>query len=323
MTPPAPVFRFAPSPNGELHLGHAHSALLNHAMARACDARFLLRLEDIDRARCTIAYERQILDDLAFLGIIWDEPPRRQSEHFADYAAALEALAGEDLVYPAFMTRGEVKAFAQRFEEEEGRPWPHDPDGAPLYPGLDRNASTKERERRMSEGERFAWRLDMERAIECAPALVWHETGASPTGDSGEIVARPLEWGDVVLGRQDIPTSYHLAVVVDDALQGVTDVVRGRDLFYATSVHRLLQALLGLPAPRYHHHDLILGADGRKLSKSARDTSLKSLRAAGLTAEDVARMVGLSAQDLPACPTAGDDPAAALSPGGWSARRSS
>ncbi|MCB8837388.1 tRNA glutamyl-Q(34) synthetase GluQRS [Aurantimonas sp. VKM B-3413] len=293
MTPTKAVFRFAPSPNGELHLGHAYSALLNHAMARAAEGRFLLRLEDIDKARCSLAFERQIEDDLAFLGVDWDEPPRRQSEHFADYAAALEALADEELIYPAFMTRGEVRAFAERFEEEEGRPWPRDPDGAPIYPGLDRHASTAEREKRMSEGERFAWRLDMERAIECAPALAWEETGASPSGDTGEIVARPLEWGDVVLGRQDMPTSYHLAVIVDDGLQGVTDVVRGRDLFYATSVHRLLQALLGLPAPRYHHHPLILGPDGRKLSKSARDTSLRSLRAAGLAAEDIRRMVGL------------------------------
>ena len=208
-------------------------------------------------------------------------------------SGAMEALAAEDLVYPAFMCRGEIKVHVERFEEEEGRPWPRDPDGAPLYPGLDRHASTKEREKRMSEGERFAWRLDVERAIEMVPALTWDEHGASPLGESGTIVARPLEWGDVVLGRMDIPTSYHLSVVVDDAIQGITDVVRGRDLFYATSIQRLLQALLGLDAPRYHHHELILGVDGRKLSKSARDTSLRSLRQAGLTAEDIRRMVGL------------------------------
>ena len=191
------------------------------------------------------------------------------------------------------MTRGEVRAFAERHEEEEGEPWPRDPDGAPLYPGLDRKLSTRERERKMSDGERFAWRLDMEAAIERVPALVFEEMGDTPDGERGEIVARPLDWGDVVLGRMDVPTSYHLAVVVDDALQGVTDVVRGRDLFHSTSVHRLLQALLGLPAPRYCHHDLILGEDGRKLSKSARDTSIRSLRAAGLGAEDIRRMVGL------------------------------
>lgn len=298
------VFRFAPSPNGELHLGHAYSALVNHALARASAGRFLLRHEDIDTARCTPAFERQVEEDLGFLGIAWDESPRRQSDHMQDYAAALEALAAEELVYPGFMSRGEIKAHAERFEEEAGRPWPCDPDGAPLYPGLDRHASTKERETRMSEGERFAWRLDVERAIEMVPALTWDEHGASPVGESGTIVARPLEWGDVVLGRMDIPTSYHLSVVVDDAIQGVSDVVRGRDLFYATSIHRLLQALLGLPVPRYHHHGLILGEDGRKLSKSAQDTSLRSLRAAGMTAEDIRRMVGLPGQP-------GDDDAAA------------
>ncbi|MBO0906030.1 tRNA glutamyl-Q(34) synthetase GluQRS [Jiella sonneratiae] len=288
-----PVFRFAPSPNGELHLGHAYSALVNHGLARSAGGRFLLRHEDIDTVRCTPAFERQVEEDLAFLGIAWDEAPRRQSAHMHDYAAALEALAAEDLVYPAFMTRGEVKAFVENFEEAEGRSWPRDPDGAPLYPGLDRHATTAERERRMSAGERFAWRLDVERAIEMVPALTWDEKGASPVGESGTIVARPLEWGDVVLGRMDVPTSYHLSVVVDDAIQGVTDVVRGRDLFYATSIHRLLQALLGLAAPRYLHHPLILGPDGRKLSKSAGDTAIRALREAGLKAEDIRRMVGL------------------------------
>ncbi|MBP0614956.1 tRNA glutamyl-Q(34) synthetase GluQRS [Jiella mangrovi] len=289
----AAVFRFAPSPNGELHLGHAYSAMVNHDLARSSGGTFLLRHEDIDTARCTPAFERQVEEDLGFLGIEWDEPPRRQSAHMHDYAAALEALAAEDLVYPGFMTRGEIKAYVERYEEDEGKPWPRDPDGAPLYPGLDRHASSQERERRMSEGERFAWRLDVERAIEMVPALTWEEHGASPLGESGTIVARPLEWGDVVLGRMDIPTSYHLSVVVDDAIQNVSDVVRGRDLFYATSIHRLLQALLGLPDPRYHHHELILGDDGRKLSKSAQDTSLRSLREAGMTAEDIRRMVGL------------------------------
>ena len=304
------VFRFAPSPNGELHLGHAYSALMNHALARASGGRFLLRHEDIDTARCTPALERQVEEDLGFLGISWDEPPRRQSEHMHDYAAALEALAAEDLVYPGFMSRGEIRVHAERFAEETGRPWPCDPDGAPLYPGLDRHASTKEREKRMSEGERFAWRLDVERAIEMVPALTWDEHGASPVGESGTIVARPLEWGDVVLGRMDIPTSYHLSVVVDDAIQGVSDVVRGRDLFYATSIHRLLQALLGLPVPRYHHHGLILGEDGRTLSKSAQATSLRALRAAGMTAEDIRRMVGLPGQ-----PEEGDVAAEVRRPG--------
>ncbi len=295
------VFRFAPSPNGELHLGHAYSALLNHKMAREAGAAFLLRIEDIDRARCTTTYEKQLKEDLYFLGIDWDDTPRRQSENFSDYAAALEALADEELIYPAFMSRGDIRAHAERHIEETGQPWPHDPDGAPLYPGLDRKLSTRERERKMSDGERFAWRLDMEAAVERVSALRFTETGRSPDGASGEIAARPLDWGDVVLGRMEMPTSYHLAVVVDDALQAITDVVRGQDLFHATSVHRLLQALLGLPAPRYHHHDLILGADGRKLSKSQRDTSLKALREAGLGAEDIRRMVGFPGRPAAEC----------------------
>ena len=288
-----PVYRFAPSPNGPLHLGHAFSALVNHALARAAGGRFLLRLEDIDRARCTLAYERGIEDDLRFLGIDWDAPPRRQSEHFGDYRAALEALVEAGLVYPAFLSRGEVRAFAERHLEETGSAWPSDPDGAPLYPGLDRQLPAAERAARIAAGEPHAFRLDMAAALSGLGLLSFTETGAGPDGGPGEIAADPAAWGDVVLARKDVPTSYHLSVVVDDALQGVTHVVRGRDLFPATSVHRVLQALLGLPQPVYHHHDLILGEDGRKLSKSAGDTSLEELRAAGLTAEDIRRMVGL------------------------------
>ncbi|MCQ8783817.1 tRNA glutamyl-Q(34) synthetase GluQRS [Mangrovibrevibacter kandeliae] len=298
MSDAQPVFRFAPSPNGELHLGHAYSALANQAMARATGGRLLLRIEDIDRARSTVNFERQIEADLAWLGFAWETPVRRQSEHFDDYRAALDALTEADLAYPAFMTRGEIRGFVERRETEEGRPWPRDPDGAPLYPGLDRDLSDGERQARMAAGEPFAWRLDMRRATAMAGALGWHETGAGPDGEAGEISDDPGRWGDVVLARKDTPTSYHLAVTVDDALQGVTHVVRGRDLFFATSVHRLLQVLLGLPAPIYHHHDLIFGEDGRKLSKSARDLSLKALREAGLTPADVRRMVGL--QDVAA-----------------------
>lgn len=292
------VFRFAPSPNGPLHLGHAYSALLNHGMARAAGATFLLRMEDIDLSRCSPAHERRIEDDLAFLGVGWDARPRRQSEHFSDYAAALEALADAGLVYPAFMSRGEVRAYAERHEQETADLWPRDPDGAPLYPGLDRNLSAKEREERMAEGQPFAWRLDMRAAIKHVGRIVFDESGAGPEGESGEVLAEPERWGDVVLGRREIPTSYHLAVVVDDALQGVTDVVRGRDLFHATSVQRVLQALMGLPVPRYFHHDLIFDMSGRKLSKSDGDAGLATLRAAGLRREDIARMVGL---DLSAC----------------------
>ena len=286
-------YRWAPSPNGELHLGHAYSVLLNHRMAREAGGTFLLRLEDIDRARCSLAFERGITDDLRFLGVDWDAPPRRQSQHFGDYQAALDALAEEELVYPAFLSRGEIRAFAARHAEEEGVPWPRDPDGAPRYPGLDRALSAEERQARSDGGEPFTWRLDMRAALAGLGQLSFEESGGSPDGETGEMFIDPAAWGDVVLGRKDMPTSYHLAVVVDDALQGITHVVRGRDLFHATSVHRVLQALLGLPAPRYHHHALILDADGRKLSKSARDVSLASLREAGLTAEDIRRMVGL------------------------------
>lgn len=287
------VFRFAPSPNGELHLGHAYSALINHRMAREAGGRFLLRFEDIDQARCTPAYATQIADDLAFLDIEWDDEPRRQSQHFPDYASALQVLVDAELVYPAFLSRGEVRAHAEAHLEATGHVWPHDPDGAPLYPSLDRDLSTAERETKMRAGEKFAWRLDMAAAIERAGPLEFDETGGSFGGETGTLSATPRAWGDVVLARMDVPTSYHLAVVVDDALQGVTDVVRGRDLFASTSVHVLLQTLLGLPTPRYHHHDLILGGDGNKLSKSGSDTSLKTLRGAGVTGADIRRMVGL------------------------------
>lgn len=288
-----PVFRFAPSPNGLLHLGHAYSALLNHRMAKDAGARFLLRLEDIDRARCSLAFERQIEVDLGYLGLEWEGPPRRQSEHFADYSAALDALIDERLVYSAFLTRGDIRAFADRYEETEGAPWPRDPDGAPFYPGLDRALPETERRERMADGQPYTLRLDMERALARLETLSFAETGMSADGGAVEIAAAPEAWGDVVVARKDMPTSYHLAVVVDDALQGVTHVVRGRDLLPSTSVHRVLQALLGVPAPVYHHHALILAEDGRKLSKSAGDTSLAALRQAGMTAEDIRRMVAL------------------------------
>ena len=301
-----PVFRFAPSPNGELHLGHAYSALVNHRMAREAGGRFLLRYEDIDQARCTPAYAAQIADDLAFLDIEWDKEPRHQAKHFHDYSGALQVLVDAELVYPAFLSRGEVRAHADAHLEMTGNSWPYDPDGAPLYPSLDRDLSTDEREAKMRGGEKFAWRLDMTRATERAGPLAFDETGGSFGGETGTLSATPGAWGDVVLARMDVPTSYHLAVVVDDALQGVTDVVRGRDLFASTSVHVLLQALLGLPTPRYHHHDLILGGDGRKLSKSGRDTSLKTLRGAGVTGDDIRRMVGLPPR--PASQSFGRDP---------------
>jgi len=284
------ILRFAPSPNGYLHLGHAYSALLNYDMARDYGGRLLLRIEDIDRERCRPEFEAAIHEDLRWLGIAWDEPVRRQSEHFADYAAAIAKLEAQGLLYPSFESRSEIAALVAE-RDAQGR-WPRDPDGVPLYPGRARKMPAAERERRRA-GEPFALRLAMDAALAQAGALTWRETGSGPQGQSGSVTATPQRWGDVVLARKELPTSYHLSVVIDDALQGVTDVVRGQDLFWATAVHRLLQTLLGLPEPTYHHHRLILDAEGRKLSKATQATSLRELRASGASAADIRRMVGL------------------------------
>jgi glutamyl-Q tRNA(Asp) synthetase len=285
-----PVFRFAPSPNGYLHLGHALSALLNFDMARAAGGLLLLRIEDIDPARCRPEFEQAIYEDLAWLGIAWEQPVRRQSVHFDDYRAALARL--EALVYPSFETRGEIAHLVA--ERERHGPWPRDPDGAPLYPGSVRSLAPAERRLRVAAGRSYALRLDMAAARARAGTLAWTETGSGPDGEHGEIVAEPAAWGDLVLARKDMPTSYHLSVVVDDALQGVTDVVRGHDLFWSTSIHRLLQELLALPAPVHHHHRLFLDSEGKKLSKSTGATALRSLRADGLRPADMRRMVGLA-----------------------------
>ncbi|TPW25946.1 tRNA glutamyl-Q(34) synthetase GluQRS [Pararhizobium mangrovi] len=289
-----PVFRFAPSPNGRLHLGHGLSALLNQRAANASGGRLLLRIEDIDTTRCTPAFEAAIYEDLAWLGLRLEEPVRRQSRHFADYRDALDTLIDAGLAYPSFRTRGEVRREASE-AEEDGRPWLRDPDGAPLYPTDERETDTATRQAFIEAGRPHVWRLDMDRALAHAGLpLEWEETGAGPDGETGVVTADPASWGDIVLARRDVPVSYNLAVVLDDALQGVTHVVRGRDLFHATSIHRLLQVLLGLPTPAYHHHRLLLGEDGRKLSKSRGDTALSALREAGTTPADIARMVGLS-----------------------------
>lgn len=283
-----PVFRFAPSPNGLLHLGHALSAVLNHDMAKAGNGRFLLRIEDIDRTRCRPEFEVAIFEDLGWLGLDWEHPVRRQSDHLDAYAAALARLNERGVVYPSVMTRGEIKA-AVTEAEADGGIWPRDPDGSPLYPGRERDDAAHDRTALLASGKAYAWRLDMQRALGIlgdAP-LAWRETGAGPTGETGIICADPAAWGDVILSRSDAPSSYHLSVVVDDALQGITHVVRGRDLYHATSVHRLLQRLLDLPEPLYHHHRLILGPDGRKLSKSNHDTGIAAFRAAGRTAQEV------------------------------------
>ena len=280
--PASPVFRFAPSPNGRLHLGHAYCALVNAATARALGGCLLLRIEDIDRGRSTPELERAIVDDLAWLGLAFAEPPRRQSEHGADYAAALDRLAGRALIYPCFCTRGEIARVTGGAR---------DPDGAPLYPGTCRKLGAEERAARLASGGAAALRLDMARALAAAPAaLDWREYGEGAV--ERRLRAEPAAWGDFVLKRKAMPASYHLAVVVDDALQGVTDVMRGRDLFHATSAHRLLQELLGLPAPRYRHHRLACDEAGAKMSKSASSTSLDALRRAGFVPADIRAALG-------------------------------
>lgn len=285
-----PVFRFAPSPNGPLHLGHALSAILNHDMARATDGRFLLRIEDIDRSRCLPEFEALIYADLAWIGLSWEEPVRRQSQHFADYGAALDRLVDRGLAYPSFMSRGEVKARVAAYETH-GASWPRDPDGSPHYPADDREMGDLQRRKMLDSGRKHAWRLDMARALASLDGeLDWLETG---DGRAGRTPADPAAWGDVVLSRSDAPSSYHLSVVVDDALQGVTHVVRGMDLYCATAVHRLLQRLLDLPEPVYCHHRLIAGPDGRKLSKSLGDTGLAQLRENGASPLDIRRLIGL------------------------------
>ena len=286
-----PVFRFAPSPNGYLHLGHAYSALLNFDLARQTGGRFLLRIEDIDGARCRPEFEAAIYEDLAWLGISWETPVRRQSEHFARYREAVEQLSAMGLVYPSFESRAEIARLVA--EREASAPWPRDPDGAPLYPGAAKSLPAEERGRLIGQGAPYALRLDMAAARARANHLIWTEQGEGPDGETGAVSARPDAWGDVIVARKETPTSYHLSVVIDDALQGVTNVVRGRDLFWSTSVHLLLQHLLGIPQPVYRHHPLIEDASGQKLSKSTKATGLRELRRQGVTAAEVRRLVGL------------------------------
>lgn len=289
----APIVRFAPSPNGLLHIGHAKSAVLNWRFAKAHGGTFLLRIEDIDTTRARPEFEAAIMEDLEWLGISWPKPVRRQSEHFADYEAALSELRKLGLLYPAFLSRAEIAARVADIEKS-GKAWPRDPDGAPHYPGNDRLLSSSERDRKIASGAPHAWRLDMQAALEGLGAeLTWSELGSGPAGETGQNKADPGAWGDVILARRDVPASYHLSVTVDDALQTVTDVIRGEDLFAATSVHRLLQQLLGLPAPLYHHHRLVHDSRGRKLSKSDGATSIASLRQQGATQGEILTLAGL------------------------------
>jgi glutamyl-Q tRNA(Asp) synthetase len=288
-----PVFRFAPSPNGFLHLGHAYSALLNADLARQSGGRLLLRIEDIDATRCRPEFEQAIYDDLAWLGIAWEPEVRRQSDHLDLYREAVARLEARGLVYPAFESRAEIARLVAA--KQAAGAWPRDPDGAPLYPGSGKALAPAERDRLIESGAPFALRLDIAAACAEAGALSWLELGDGLDGETGTIAARPEAWGDVVIARKETPTSYHLSVVIDDALQGVTEVVRGADLFWSTSVHRLLQALLDLPVPAYRHHRLLRDPSGHKLSKSTGATGLRQLRAAGATPADIRALVGLAA----------------------------
>jgi glutamyl-Q tRNA(Asp) synthetase len=268
------VTRFAPSPTGYLHLGHVRSALAGWRAARAAGGRFLLRIEDIDHTRCRPEFAAAIAEDLAWLGLDWDGPVRRQSEHFADYRAALDELDATGLLYPCFCTRRDIQAEIRR---AGGAP---QGELGPAYPGTCRRLDPVERARRRQISGDYALRLDVGAALARTGPLVWHE-------DDRPVAADPAPAGDVVLARKEMPASYHLAVAVDDALQGVSFVTRGADLFAATHIHRLLQGVLGLPTPRYRHHSLLLDPQGRRLAKRDNALSVRAMRAAGMTADDV------------------------------------
>jgi glutamyl-Q tRNA(Asp) synthetase len=279
------VTRFAPSPTGYLHLGHAFAALYAEDLAVRSGGQFLVRIEDTDRTRARPEFEAAIFEDLTWLGLSWEEPVRRQSEHFDDYGKALQRLKTHGCAYPCFCTRKEIEAeFAASVNA------PHGPDG-PIYPGTCRALPAAEREQRIARGEQHAWRLDVAKAVALIDAPLSFEELAG-----GTIAVKSDLFGDFVLARKDAPASYHLAVVVDDALQGVNLVTRGNDLFAATHVHRLLQALLKLPVPQYSHHRLILDASGKRLAKRDQATTLRLLRADGWTPTRVREAVGLTSR---------------------------
>lgn len=284
-----PVFRFAPSPNGFLHSGHAFSALTNDALARQIGGRFLLRIEDIDPQRSKDVFVAAIEEDLAWLGLSWEKPVLRQSQHMDDYARALGRLRGRGLVYRCFCSRSDTARRVAEFQAR-GQAWPRDPDGAPLHAGPCAESTSAVSDGRA--GEPHVWRLRMAAAFAALGAPLQVRAWDPVTGSVREVPADALAWGDVVVARRDIPTSYHLAVVVDDARQGVTHVVRGADLNAATSVHRVLQVLLALPDPVYFHHPLLLDEDGRKLAKSRLSMPLRARREAGVTAGSIRRELG-------------------------------
>ncbi|MCW8915065.1 MAG: tRNA glutamyl-Q(34) synthetase GluQRS [Magnetovibrio sp.] len=275
------ITRFAPSPTGLLHLGHAYSAMLAYETAQHAGGRFLLRMEDIDHGRCREEFEHAIYEDLAWLGLTWETPVRRQSCCMDDYKAALDKLDSQGLLYPCFCTRKDIQA---EITQAAGAPHlvQNGPDG-PIYPGICRHLSPKQRHQRIQSGEPYALRLNMERALEIVGSspLTWQDQ------EKGPLTATPEIFGDVVLARKDTPTSYHLSVTVDDHLQGITNVIRGEDLFAATHVHRLLQNLLGLNTPTYHHHELLSSPDGRRLAKRDRAETLRILRESGMSPKQV------------------------------------
>jgi glutamyl-Q tRNA(Asp) synthetase len=275
------VTRFAPSPTGLLHLGHAYSALFAWVCAQGAGGQFLLRIEDIDRGRCRPEFTDAILEDLSWLGLEWDGSVRRQSEHFDDYARALDRLTAMGLIYPCFCTRATIQAEIARAGAA-----PHGSEGVP-YPGTCRALSADERQARIVAGASYALRLDIAQATARAGPLAWEDS------EAGVVAADPVSHGDVVLARKETPASYHLAVTIDDAIQGVTLVTRGRDLFGATHVHRLLQALLELPTPRYWHHRLLTDASGKRFAKRDRALTLRALREAGKTPAEVREMAGV------------------------------
>lgn len=282
-----PIFRFAPSPNGQLHLGHAFSALLTQELAQKADGKLLLRIEDIDTIRCTDESIEQMLNDLDWVGFSWDEEPRRQSAHFVDYENALNTLHAESLLYPCFCSRSQIKANATGEK---------DPDGAPLYPGTCKHMSPYDRDKKLDSDAAYALRLDMKKALAKVGDVTWQEL-SEDLNEAEIITADPAAWGDVILARKYTPTSYHLSVVIDDADQGITHVTRGKDLYFATAVHRVLQELLELPEPKYMHHGLILDDGGNKLSKSKKSLSLAALKKRDWTPEQVRAQLGFEEDD--------------------------
>ncbi|MBF0168752.1 MAG: tRNA glutamyl-Q(34) synthetase GluQRS [Alphaproteobacteria bacterium] len=274
----AQTTRFAPSPTGYLHLGHAFSALFAHDAAKRSGGRFILRIEDIDPVRCRPEFETAIYEDLAWLGLSWETPVRRQSEHLAEYRAALDRLDEMGLLYPCFCTRKDIAG-----EIERSGHAPHGPDGL-LYPKICRNLSKTEQDERMGQGQPYALRLDMAKAQRLAGQLAWRDLVW------GERKAEPERFGDVVLARKDVPASYHLAVTLDDHLQGVTLVTRGEDLFEASHLHRLLQFLLSLDVPLWQHHALLMGPSGQRLAKRDKAETIRSLRERGFSADEVRRL---------------------------------